>query len=329
MNRPAAPTRLDPPGVPAPLLLAGPTGVGKSAVAILAAERLGGEIVSVDSMQVYRGMDIGTAKPGPAERARVPHHLIDVAGLDETFDAGRFVELALPAIRAIQSRGRVPILCGGTGLYFKALLEGLGDTPAADPALRAQLEATPLPDLLEELAARDPDAWNALDRKNPRRIIRALEVIRLTGRTFSSQRTGWVRPEDRSAVQPVLMIGFSRAAEDLFARIRQRVEAMIEAGWLEETRALYARGLAGNRNAQQAIGYAQILEHLRYGRPLAQTIEEIQIRSRQYAKRQLAWFRRQAAPEWTTLAPEEPPDQTAERCAARYEAAVLQGPEAL
>src|SRR5256714_1095520 len=132
-------------------------------------------------MQVYRGMDIGTAKPSAQERARVPHHLIDVAELTEPFDAARFGRLAHQAMAEIQARGRVSILCGGTGLYFKAFLEGLGEAPPADAALRAELEVSPLPQLLRELEQRDPDAFARIDRENPRRVIRALEVIRLTG----------------------------------------------------------------------------------------------------------------------------------------------------
>lgn len=174
-----------------PILLTGPTASGKSQVALILAEQLGGEIISVDSMQVYRGMDIGTAKPSAAERDRVPHHLIDVAEINEPFDAAKFVSLAIPAAREIRSRNRVPIFCGGTGLYFKALLEGLGESPPADPELRAQLEATPLEDLLRELAERDPLAHENIDRQNPRRVIRAIEVIRLTGKPFSEQRAKW------------------------------------------------------------------------------------------------------------------------------------------
>ena len=170
------------------LLLAGPTAVGKSAIALRLAEERGGEIVSVDSMQVYRGLDIGTAKPSHADRARAPHHLIDVVDVTESFDAAQFVRLAHLAVADIQSRGRLPILCGGTGLYFKAFLEGLGQTPPADVSLRAVLEATPLPELLRELAERDPATYDRIDRRNPRRLIRAVEVIRLTGKPFSAQR---------------------------------------------------------------------------------------------------------------------------------------------
>src|SRR5437879_2246879 len=170
---------------PSCILLAGPTAVGKSELALLLAETLSGEIISVDSMQVYRGLDIGTAKPSAEQRARITHHLIDVVDVTEPFDAAQFVRLAGDAIKAIHSRGRLPILCGGTGLYFKAFLEGLGEAPPANTALRAELEATPPPHLLRELSERDPVTYERIDRQNPRRIIRAIEVIRLTGKPFS------------------------------------------------------------------------------------------------------------------------------------------------
>src|ERR1035438_6131131 len=153
---------------PRPLLLAGPTAIGKSDIAVLLAERLGGEIISVDSMQVYRGMDIGTAKPSPEERARVPHHLIDVVELTEQFDAAQFIALAHRAVADIQGRGRLPILCGGTGLYFKAFIEGLGQAPSADGALRAALQTIPLPELLRELAEHDPVTSEHLSSHVPR-----------------------------------------------------------------------------------------------------------------------------------------------------------------
>ena len=152
---------------PRPILLAGPTAVGKSQIALQLAGQLGGEIISADSMQVYRGLDIGTAKPSPAERARAPHHLIDICDLAESFDAAQFARLAHRAVAEIQSRGRVPILCGGTGLYFKAFLEGLGEMPPADPKLRAGLEAMPLENLLAELRERDPATFETIDKKNP------------------------------------------------------------------------------------------------------------------------------------------------------------------
>jgi tRNA dimethylallyltransferase len=287
---------------PRPLLLAGPTAVGKSAIALLVAEKLGGEIVSVDSMQVYRGMDIGTAKPAAADRARAPHHLIDVVEVTTPFDAARFVQLAHRAVAEIQSRGRMPILCGGTGLYFKAFLEGLGQAPPADAALRAAVGATPLQDLLRELAERDPVTYARIDRQNPRRVIRAVEVIRLTGKPFSAQRADWSRASPFT-FHGAVGLGFTRSATDLRQRIDARVDAMFRQGWVAETEQLLKCGLARNKTAMQALGYRQIVEHLRGERSLAETIELVKVRTRQFAKRQMTWFRRQLQLTWIDLEP--------------------------
>ena len=296
---------------PSLLCLAGPTAVGKSAVALLLAERIGGEIISVDSMQVYRGLDLGTAKPTSVERARVPHHLIDVAEPGEPFDAAQFVRHARLAVAQIQARGRVPILCGGTGLYFRAFLEGLGDAPPPDPSIRAELETTPLPDLLRELAARDPVTFAKIDRQNPRRVIRALEVIRLTGRPFSAQRAAW------SSTPPTgNFFALSRTLPDLHARIDTRVEEMFRRGLVAETEQLLARGLAHNLTALQAIGYRQVVEHLRGERAFADTIALVKQRTRQFAKRQMAWFRRQSALTWLALTPAESAAAVVARLAA-------------
>ncbi len=286
-----------------PLLLAGPTAVGKSGIALCLAKQLGGEIVSVDSMQVYRGMDIGTAKPSPADRACVPHHLIDVVDIARPFDAAQFIAGAQRAVADIQSRGRVPILCGGTGLYFKAFLEGLGQSPPADPALRLKLEATPLPELLEELARCDPTTYERIDRRNPRRVIRAVEVIRLTGKPFSAQRAKW-QPSTLDPQPSTRCVGLARSMADLHQRISARVEAMFRQGWVAETEQLLARGLAQNRTAMQALGYRQIVEHLRGERSLPKTIELVKIRTNQFAKRQMTWFRRQLALTWIQLEPQ-------------------------
>ena len=299
-----------------PIFIAGPTAVGKSEIALRLAEQLGGEIISADSMQVYRGLDIGTAKPSPAERARVSHHLIDICDLAESFDAAQFARLAHRAVAEIQSRGRVPILCGGTGLYFKAFLEGLGEAPSADAKLRAELEATPLENLLAELRERDPAAYEKIDKKNPRRVIRAVEVIRLTGKPFSAQQSRWgetkvgsSRCDDRTAQRAVPtninFFCFSRSPADLHARINARVDAIFARGLVDETRELLKRGLAQNKTAMQAIGYRQVVEHLRGERSLAETIELVKIRTRQFAKRQLTWFRAQKNLKWIELQPEE------------------------
>ncbi len=305
------PTKVTP---QAPLFLAGPTAVGKSEIAMLLAERLGGEIISVDSMQVYRGLDIGTAKPSAADRARAPHHLLDVVELTEPFDAAKFAVLAQDAIGRIQARGRTPILCGGTGLYFKALLDGLGQAPPADPALRAELEATCMADLLHELAKRDPATFERIDRQNPRRVIRALEVIRLTGKPFSEQRANWLAGDvPRTTAHTPRFCALSRSSEDLRKRIDTRVDQMFANGLVAETRALLQRGLEQNRTAMQAIGYRQVVEHLRGERSLEETVVLVKTRTRQFAKRQMTWFRRQLTVKWVAVGANERSDEVAAR----------------
>jgi len=294
-----------------PIFLAGPTAVGKSAVALLLAERVAGEIISVDSMQVYRGLDIGTAKPTRAERARIPHHLIDVANLDESFDAARFSRLAKIAVSEIQARGKVPIFCGGTGFYFKAFLDGLGEAPPADPELRRELEAIPLSDLLAELAKRDPKTHAKIDQRNPRRVLRAVEVIRLTGKPFSDQRADW--PAGTEKPSALRSFGLIREKSDLQGRITQRVDNMFRSGLVEETKQLIPLGLEQNQTATQAIGYRQVLEHLHGEHSLPETIELVKIRTRQFSKRQLTWFRRQMQMDWIALEADSGAEQAADR----------------
>jgi tRNA dimethylallyltransferase len=307
-----------------PIFIAGPTAVGKSEIALLLAEKIGGEIISTDSMQVYRGLDIGTAKPSATERARVPHHLIDICELTEAFDAAQFIRHAQQAVKAIQARGRVPIFCGGTGLYFKAYLSGLGEAPATDPGLRAELQAASLESLLHELQERDPAAYEKIDKQNPRRVIRAVEVIRLTGKPFSAQRAEWKSSDSnengrwqmedgKNSATPSAIrhppsspfFCFTRPGPDLHARINARVDTMFARGLVEETRALLQQGLAENKTAMQAIGYRQVVEYLRDERSLTETIELVKSRTRQFAKRQLTWFRRHGNCEWMGLKPEE------------------------
>jgi tRNA dimethylallyltransferase len=292
-----------------PLYVAGPTAVGKSEIALHLAEQLGGEIISADSMQVYRGLDLGTAKPPAADRARVPHHLMDICNLTESFDAAQFVRLAQKAVAEIQARGRVPVFCGGTGLYFKAFLSGLGEAPPANPGLRANLEAMPFEALLHELSERDPAAYEKIDKQNPRRVIRAVEVIRLTGKKFSQQRAEWKSevqsPKSKVQGQRPKFFCLTRATDDLRKRIDVRVDTMFARGLVDETRELLKHGLAENKTAMQAIGYRQVVEHLRGERSLAETIELVKIRTRQFAKRQLTWFRAQKNLTWIELKPDE------------------------
>ena len=287
-----------------PVFLTGPTAVGKSAVALALAEKICGEIISVDSMQVYRGLDLGTAKPTAEERGRVPHHLVDICDLREAFDAAQFVRLAQRAVAEIQARGRTPIFCGGTGLYFQAFLAGLGAAPPADEKLRAELEATPLERLLEELRERDPETFEKIDRKNQRRVIRAIEVIRLTGKKFSVQRASW-ESASRITHHASRIVCLTRSPNDLRHRINQRVDEMFSRGLVKETRHLLKHGLAENRTAMQAIGYRQVVEYLRGERDLAETMELVKTRTRQFAKRQLTWFRRHGNCQWLELKPDE------------------------
>ena len=281
------------------IFISGPTAVGKSEIALRLAEKIGGEIISVDSMQVYRGMDIGTSKPSPEERSRIPHHLLDVCELSESFDAARFCRLAGQAVVEIESRNHVPIFCGGTGLYYRAFLEGLGDAPPANPTLRIELEKLPTEALLLELEKADPATFARIDRQNRRRLIRAVEVLRLTGKPFSIQRAIWTPTPPSGAA----FFALKRTTADLQTRINHRVDRMFARGLVEETRQLLARGLDKNPTALQALGYRQVVEMLQTGRPLAETIELVKIRTRQFAKRQMTWFRRQAGMQWIELSP--------------------------
>ncbi len=277
------------------ILLMGPTASGKSALALALAERFGGEIVSVDSAQIYRGMDIGTAKPDAATRARVPHHLIDVIDPTDAYSAARFAREALAAIAAIRARGRVPILAGGTMLYFKALSEGLSALPGADPALRARLDARAAregwPALHAELARIDPATAARLEPGDSQRIQRALEVWHLAGVPLSSLQGRRRDPgEPLGAALPVALIPSDRAR--LHAAIAQRFDAMLAAGLVDELRTLRRRyRLAPELPAMRCVGYRQAWACLD-GDIDAATLRERGIAAtRQLAKRQFTWLR--------------------------------------
>jgi tRNA dimethylallyltransferase len=214
-------------------------------------------------------------------------------------------------VEEIQSRNKTPIFCGGTGLYFKAFLSGIGEAPGTNPELRAELEALSFESLLKELRERDPAAYEKIDRQNPRRVIRAVEVIRLSGKKFSEQRAEW----KAQCAHPIKTNFYclTRSPADLHARINMRVDAMFARGLVEETRELLRHGLDRNKTAMQAIGYRQIVEHLHGERPLSETIGLVKSRTRQFAKRQLTWFRRQLDAEWIELKPDEPPEKCLEK----------------
>jgi tRNA dimethylallyltransferase len=273
------------------VILTGATGSGKSQLAVELAERLGAEIVSMDSMALYRGMDVGTAKQAPEERRRVPHHLIDVLDPWESASVAWWLERAAACCRDIEARGKRPLVVGGTALYLKALLHGLFDGPPADPALRRRLteEAERLgrDALHRRLADVDPAAAARLHPNDVRRIVRALEVWELTGRPISAWQTQWAAD---SPLPAVLWLDLPR--EELYARIDARVRRMIDAGLVEEVRALRRLGRPLSREASQALGYKEMFDHLDGRASLEETARLIQLRSRQFAKRQLTWFRR-------------------------------------
>ena len=282
--------------VPPPLLvILGPTASGKSDLAMDVARRTGGEILSVDSMQVYRGMDVGTAKPTPAERAEVPHHLVDVVEPTETFTVARFVDLADQVINDARTRNVPLIATGGTPLYYKALFEGLFEGPPADGSLRDRLRAQPPDELHRRLTQVDPEAAARIHANDTKRLIRALEVYELTGRPISSFQTEWSAPTRRHGAK---WVGLNWDKDAINRRINARVKSMIVAGWLDETRALLDRHTHLSQTAAEATGYAELIAHLQGRLPLDQAIERIKIGTRQLARRQMKWFRRWPQVEW-------------------------------
>jgi tRNA dimethylallyltransferase len=292
---------------PQTLILTGPTGSGKSRLALDLAERLNAEIVSMDSMALYRRMDIGTAKPTAEERRRVPHHLLDVLDPWESASVAWWLERAAACCRDIVGRGKRPLVVGGTPLYLKALLCGLFDGPPADETIRCRLSAEPAAALHARLAAVDPASAARLHPNDVRRVIRALEVWELTGRPLSAWQTQWrgtgARSEGRGArlrfpsplaprpspLLPSLCLDLPR--EELYARIDARVERMIAEGLVEEVRALRRLERPLSREAGQALGYKEMFDYLDGRVDLEETVRRIQMRSRNFAKRQRTWFR--------------------------------------
>lgn len=280
-----------------PLALVGPTAVGKTDLSLALAEAMDGEIVSIDSMLVYRGMDVGTAKPSAGERARVPHHLIDVVEPSEPFSVARFQEAARIAIAQIAARGRPPLLVGGSGLYFRAVVDDL-EFPGTDVATRSELErqagALGPERMYERLSATDPVAAARIDPGNVRRTIRALEVHAITGRPFSTFARAWHR-YDAGAVRAA---GLRMPREALVARVGVRVRSMVDAGWIDEVRALVDRGFGGWLTSTQAIGYAELARHLQGDMTLEAAVESTAKRTGNLARRQMSWFRRDPRIRW-------------------------------
>ena len=307
-------------------LIIGCTGCGKGAVGRLLAERLDAEIISVDSMKVFRRMDIGTAKPSAEARSRVPHHLLDVAEPCEDFSVAQFAERAERAIADIHNRDRMVLAVGGTALYFKALTEGLFDGPGSDAETRARLhreaDENGRAALHARLATVDPVAAKRIHPNDLRRIVRALEVFELTGQQISQLQTQW---DTRRTVasDPLAgrwrFIGLVRDREDQSGRTNRRVQRMIEAGWVEEVRSLLAEPRPISTTARQAVGYAEIIQHLTGGLALADAIEKIKINTRKLSKAQRTWFKRFRDTRWFEVAADDHAETVADRIMADRE----------
>ena len=278
------------PGQPPILLIIGPTAVGKTEAAIQLAEQLDGEIVSADSRLLYRGMDIGTAKPSLADRQRVPHHLIDVTTPDQVWSLAVFQRAAHDAIAGIHQRGRLPLLVGGTGQYIRAITEGW-QIPKVAPEARLRLALEHWAErigpfgLHQRLAALDPLAAAAIDPRNLRRTVRALEVILSTGQRFSIQR------QRQPVPYPTLQIGLARPRPELYARIDARIQNMIEMGFVQEVRALLAQGYSPDLPTLSAIGYGEMTQYLLGKLTLEEAVATMKKRTRVFVRRQASWFK--------------------------------------
>jgi tRNA dimethylallyltransferase len=298
------------PGSAPIITVVGATATGKSELALDLAGRLGGEIINTDSMQFYRGMDIGTAKLPFAERRGIAHHLIDILDVTEEANVQDFQARARTAIAEIRARGHRPILVGGSGLYVRAAVDHM-EFPGTDPEVRARLEAEAAADrwgLHKKLRELDPQAAEKITVNDQRRIARALEVIELTGRPFSAQLP------DYQEIESTIHLGLSMDRAVLHARIADRVGLMWESGWVDEVRRLLDVGLAEGKTASRAIGYAQIQRYLLGELTAAEAQEETTIRTRQFARRQDTWFRRDPRIHWI--------DGSAAEAAANFERAV-------
>lgn len=280
------------------IVLTGPTASGKTAVGIALARLLDAEIISSDSRQVYREMDIGTAKPDAEELAAVPHHGIDICDLPETYTVGRFFDDSRAWISSILARNRRVLVVGGSGLYIRAITDGIFSGPEADPTLRMELEMRireeGLSTLVEELRRLDPATAAVIDQRNPVRVIRALEVCLLTGKRFSDLLT------DRmpSLAYDVRIVGLRWERSALHGRIDRRVDAMIAAGLVEEVRGLLAAGADPSWTSLNTVGYKEVIHYISQLVSIEETVEAIKRNTRQYARRQMTWFRKESRLAW-------------------------------
>ena len=289
---------------PKVVVIGGPTASGKTALSLAVARRFGGEVISADSMQIYRGLDVGTAKATAAEQAQVPHHLLDIRNPEQAFSVAEYVKLADETIRMLTRRGKLPVLVGGTGLYISSLLDGIAFTEQKnDPALRARLQERVqqegiLP-LYQELQQIDPEAAEKIHPNNQGRVLRALELYYLTGNTMSQQKAQ-SRPEQKPYDALVLCLGAGERAE-LYRRIDCRVDAMLQNGILPEAERVWQNREA-YQTAAQAIGYKEFFPYFMGESELTPCVEKLKQASRNYAKRQLTWFRHMDGVVWLDAA---------------------------
>ena len=284
------------------IVIAGPTAVGKSAVALELAKQRQGEIVSADSVQVYRGLDIGSAKPSAAERALIPHHLLDIRDPQDTYTAADFQADARTAIKQIHQRGKIPILVGGTGLYLRAVVWGFafsksGINPELRNKLRKLAEMEGPEYLHRQLKAVDPESARKLHPNDLRRVIRALEVYAQNRRPISEQ----VQKTPTQPVYDAAQFVLTRSRESLYRRIEARVDAMLEAGLIREVQTLLAKGVPPETKAMQSLGYKQIVAYLTGRLTLPEAVEQIKRETRRFAKRQLTWFRKEKEMQWLNI----------------------------
>jgi tRNA dimethylallyltransferase len=304
VSKPVAPNESVPPSLSAeplaPLIvILGPTASGKSALAVSLAERFGGEVLACDSTQVYRGFDIGTGKPTPEERRGIPHHLIDLVEPSAVFTAGEYRRHAIATLADTQARGCLPILTAGTGLYLRALLEGLADAPERSEALRSRLQASAArrgPGHLHRMLRRlDPSAAARISSNDGQKLIRALEICLLAGKPVTDvHRAGRARLEGYA----ILKLGLNPPRAALYERIGRRVHGMLERGWLNEVSALVKNGTPLSAKPFEFIGYRELHDRFEQGSPSPKVIEAITQATRRYAKRQLTWFRKEPGVLW-------------------------------
>ncbi len=284
------------------LVITGPTAAGKTELGIKLAEMISGEIVSADSRQVYRFMDIGTAKPSMDERRKIPHHMIDVVSPDEEFTVADYVKGAGKAIIEISNKGKMPVMVGGTGLYVRAVVDGIFDGPGSDTEIRRQLEEEAkkkgVSYLHERLGKIDPDASLRIHPNDRRRIIRALEIYEITGYPISRlQKDGRKRKQEYSPK----MFGINRSREELYRRIDERVENIFRTGFVEEVKMLMNMGYGENLISMEALGYREVIRFLNGKMDLEKTKSKIKKDTRNYAKRQLTWFRKDRRINWLNV----------------------------